>query len=142
MLPRILPREDAETAGVLQRNLERRGVSFLTGTQAISADKTGGGIILSVEGLNGGVTRLRAEKLLIAIVRMPNTAGLGLDATGIKTEHGFMATGDYYETSASGVYAMAMRQVRPFSRIRHQRKARQRPNTSQAAILSPGVIRN
>jgi dihydrolipoamide dehydrogenase len=49
---------------------------------------------------------VEADVVLVAVGRLPNSAGLGLEELGIRMDRGFVEVGDYYETSAAGVYAI------------------------------------
>jgi glutathione reductase (NADPH) len=50
---------------------------------------------------------LMADSLIWAIGRVPNTADLGLDTAGVKTDaRGSIMTDEYQNTSAAGVYAV------------------------------------
>lgn len=128
-LDRILPIEDAEAAAVVRKAFESRGVSFIVGAMATgmerldgeSSDGTGG-IRLSLSEAkssaeaNGGEdgkdkrasvpATIEADALLVAVGRVPNSGGLGLEELGISIDKGFIRTGDYYQSSAAGVYAI------------------------------------
>lgn len=102
MLDQILPLEDADTAAVLEKDFKRRKIKMLTGKKASKLKKGKAGITVEIEGSEP----LEAEMLLVAVGRAPNSDGLGLEDIGVKTERGFISVGDYYETSAPGVYAI------------------------------------
>jgi dihydrolipoamide dehydrogenase len=53
----------------------------------------------------GGI-ELRAEQVLVATGRRPNTADLGLEAAGVATERGAISVDQHLRTSADGVYAI------------------------------------
>jgi dihydrolipoamide dehydrogenase len=106
LLDRILPLEDGEVTAVLDKDMRKRGVEIMTGTTAKEVKHTQDGIVLSVETKDGGREELEAEKLLVAVGRVPNTEDIGLEKLGIKTEKGFIPAGDYYETSREGVFAI------------------------------------
>lgn len=105
MLPRVLPVEDHETAAVVEKAFVKRGVRFLVGTKAQSLKKSAAGVELSVE-KDGKTQVLAADKILVAVGRVPNTAGLGLEKLGVKLDRGFVVVKDYYQTDAAGVYAI------------------------------------
>jgi dihydrolipoamide dehydrogenase len=55
----------------------------------------------------GGAQRLEVDRLVVAIGRVPNTEGLGLDAVGLATdERGFIPVDDHCRTSLPNVYAI------------------------------------
>lgn len=105
MLPRILPVEDHETAAVVEKAFVKRGVKFHVGTKASSLKKSASGVELSIE-KDGKTDVLKAEKILVAVGRVPNTENLGLETLGVKLDRGFVVTKDYYQTDAATVYAI------------------------------------
>lgn len=106
LMDSILPIEDAEAVEVLAKDFKRRGIKMLTGTRASELKKNKTGITLSLETRDGKKEELKAEKLLVAVGRAPNSENLGLNTVGIKTEKGFIEVGDYYQTNVKGVFAI------------------------------------
>lgn len=106
MLDGILPLEDRETVEVLARDFRRRKVTVHTSTKATKLEKKKSGLTLSVEGADGKAQKIEADALLVAVGRAPNTEDIGLEKVGVKTDRGFITTGDYYETSVKGVFAI------------------------------------
>ena len=106
MLDRVLPIEDGEAAAVVEKEFTRRGIKLITGTKATGLEKIEGGIAVRLESKNGKVSTLEADQVLVAVGRTPNTEGIGLEKIGVELELGFIKTGDYYETSVKGVYAV------------------------------------
>ena len=74
--------------------------------------------VLDIEGLSGqgfklrgrnshGERKLEGSDLLVAVGRVPNTHGLGLEKTGVKTDdRGYIQVNDRLQTSATGIWAM------------------------------------
>ncbi len=106
MLPQILPTEDKDTAKVLHDSFKKRKISIFTGTKALGLKKTASGVELDIEKEGGKKETLKAEKLLVVVGRVPNTAGIGLENLGIETDRGFIPVKDYNETNIPGVYAI------------------------------------
>jgi dihydrolipoamide dehydrogenase len=105
LLPEILPPVDAELAALVRETLEAAGAEIFTGSKLISAEKKGG--VLSVTFENNGRTQsVDTEKVLVAVGRRPNTAGLGLEALGMKMNRGAVETDGFFRTSVPGVYAV------------------------------------
>jgi dihydrolipoamide dehydrogenase len=51
--------------------------------------------------------RLRSDRVLVAVGRVPNTDGLNLEAIGVETDRrGFIPVNEQFETAAAGVYAI------------------------------------
>ena len=53
----------------------------------------------------GKTVSVSAEEILFALGRVPNTASLGLENAGVKTESGRIVTNDNMQTSAPHIYA-------------------------------------
>ena len=105
MLPRILPVEDHETAAVVEKAFVKRGVKFHVGTKASTLKKSASGVELTIE-KDGKADVLKAEKILVAVGRVPNTENLGLEKLGVKLDRGFVTAKDYYQTDAATIFAI------------------------------------
>jgi dihydrolipoamide dehydrogenase len=107
-LDRILPGMDADTAKQFQRLLEKQGIAFKLGSKVTSAEKAGAGLKVSVEPAKGGdVETVEADVVLVAIGRVPYTAGLGLDEAGVALdERGRVKTDGHFKTNVDGIYAI------------------------------------
>ncbi len=106
MLDHILPIEDAEVVKVVESDFKKYGIKMLTSTKASNLVKTKDGVSLDVESSKGEKQTLKAQKILVAVGRAPNSENLGLENLGIRTEKGFIKTGDYYETDIPGIFAI------------------------------------
>ena len=106
-LDRILPGLDGEVAKQMQRILEKQGFKFHLGKK-VTAAKTGkDGVTLAVEPAAGGAAEeVKADVVLVAIGRRPNTDGLGLEAVGVAMERGRVTIGSHFETNVPGIYAI------------------------------------
>jgi mercuric reductase len=97
----LLYREDPAVGDALTEAFRAEGISVLPRTQ-VSAVSFAGGEFTVVT--NGG--ELRADRVLIAIGREPNTRGLGLDAAGVASDaRGAILVDDHLRTSARHIYA-------------------------------------
>ena len=90
--PRLLPAEDAEISGQLDRLLSRRGVQIYLNT-SLSADQVlqhEGGVTVSLT-VKDKPRQIQAEKLLVAVGRIGNTEGFGLEKYPMaKVKNGFL----------------------------------------------------
>ncbi len=95
---------DDDLRSRLAMSLAARGVTLACGVALVGAGRSDdGGWTLSRA--DGSV--LRAEALLNATGRRPNTAGLGLDAVGVALdEHGAIAVDADSRTSVPGIWAV------------------------------------
>jgi dihydrolipoamide dehydrogenase len=102
-LPRILPGMDSEIAAEAQKTFQKQGIEFRLGAKVTSARVEGEECVVECE----GGEPVRADRVLVAIGRAPNTDGLGLENVGIKLDaKGRIAVNDHFATSAEGVYAI------------------------------------
>jgi dihydrolipoamide dehydrogenase len=102
-LDRILPGMDAEIATEALRLFKRQGMEFRLGQKVTGARADGKGAVVECE----GQPPLRADRVLLAVGRVPNTDGLGLDAVGITPDaKGRIPVDEHYRTTADGVYAV------------------------------------
>ena len=84
----ILPREDRDLAGVVQRTLEREGVRFHLDVEIESVGGAKGDLCMTVRESDGAARTLTGTHLLLAAGRRANVEGLGLDAAGVQVDHG------------------------------------------------------
>lgn len=100
MLDKIAGPTDREISAILQRNYEKKGVTF-----RLSARVTGlpeGSVAFEQ---NGVAETIAAEKVLLSIGRRPVVVGFGLERLGVLVERGRIVVDEIGETSVPGVYA-------------------------------------
>ena len=105
MMPRLLPLMDAELTGMVQAQLEAACMEILTDSSVIAVADTASGADVKVK-TPSGERIISAEKVLVSVGRGPNTASLGLDRAGIKTDNGYIVADGHMETNVKGVYAI------------------------------------
>jgi pyruvate/2-oxoglutarate dehydrogenase complex dihydrolipoamide dehydrogenase (E3) component len=102
----ILPREDADVAEELQKDLEAEGIRFVLEANTTAIEKQDGRARLRLEAAAGSQT-VEGSHLLVATGRRPNTDDLGLETTSIAlTPEGFIRVNGKLETSVPGVWAL------------------------------------
>ncbi|HEV8128288.1 MAG TPA: dihydrolipoyl dehydrogenase [Candidatus Eisenbacteria bacterium] len=102
-LDRILPGMDAEIATEALRLFKRQGMEFRLGQKVTGARPDGKGAVVECEGQEP----LRADRVLLAVGRVPNTEGLGFESVGISLdEKGRIPIDEHYRTVAPNVYAI------------------------------------
>lgn len=77
----ILRGFDMEVRRHLHAELEARGIRIVTGDVFTAVEKAADGLVGTTR---GGLT-IAADEILLAIGRIPNTAGLGLETVGLET---------------------------------------------------------
>ncbi|WP_198412440.1 NAD(P)H-quinone dehydrogenase [Nocardioides mangrovicus] len=99
---RVLPGEDADAASVLERVLERRGMTLLDRSRMQSVTREGDTVTVT---LTDGRT-VEGSHCLLAVGSVPNTDDIGLEEAGVVLdEGGFVRVDRVSRTSARGVYA-------------------------------------
>ena len=106
MLPRVTPIEDEEISAELRKALEKRGIRIFTETKVDSVKCDANGATVSFSGKDGKSQSLAAERVLMAVGRMPKTEGMGLEKSKAKFERGFIHTGPYMETAEPRLYVI------------------------------------
>jgi mercuric reductase len=98
---RLFFREDPVIGEALTAAFRDEGIEVLEQTQTRRVTHAGGEFVLTT---NHG--ELRAERLLVATGRTPNTRGLNLEAAGVKVdEQGAIVVDDHMRTSVPNIYA-------------------------------------
>lgn len=98
---RLFFREDPAIGEAVTAAFRREGIDVLEQTQANQVSYANGEFALAT---NSG--ELRADRLLIATGRSPNTRELNLQAAGVVLdEHGAIAVDKHMRTSSAGIYA-------------------------------------
>ena len=98
MLPRLLAREDPEISRMVADRFRAEGVSVLTGHTATRFQVENGEKVL-IAAHQGGEARIPFDQLLVAVGRVANTRGYGLEELGIPvTRTGTVETDEYLRT--------------------------------------------
>lgn len=107
-LPNILPGMDGEVVKQATRTFKKQGVKFKLGTKVTGSKAAKAGVTLSLESAAGGAAEtLKVDVVLVAIGRLPFTAGLGLENVGVELdERGFVKIDAHYQTNVPGILAI------------------------------------
>ncbi|MFQ6124481.1 MAG: mercury(II) reductase [Candidatus Heimdallarchaeota archaeon] len=82
---RLVPREEPELSRLLQHYLETEGIEIYTSVDVQATYKEDQEVVVTA--IVDGETRVyRAEALLVATGRRPNTSGYGLELTGVELD--------------------------------------------------------
>lgn len=102
--PQLLPREDADAAAILDRQLTREGVTLALGAHLTSVARTSSGKLVTFD-RGRGPESIEADELLVAVGRTPNVEGLGLQAAGVAFDKDGVTVDDRLRTSNPRIYA-------------------------------------
>jgi dihydrolipoamide dehydrogenase len=108
-MDRIVPGMDAKSGALLQRALQKQGMTFRLGTSASAARVEGDEVVVQVKKAEPGAeaSESRCDVLLVAVGRRPYTSGLGALELGIAMdEKGRIRVDDHYQTTVAGVFAI------------------------------------
>ena len=107
-LDRILPGMDGEVSKVMERLLQKQGISFRLGTKVTAATPNDTRVALTLEPAKGGPAEsLAADVVLVAVGRRPHLEGLGLEAIGVALdERGRVKTDAHFATNLPGIHAI------------------------------------
>jgi pyruvate/2-oxoglutarate dehydrogenase complex dihydrolipoamide dehydrogenase (E3) component len=105
MSPRILPRDDADAAGIVHAAMTHDGMTFALGVAVKEVRRDGATVHVTVE-RDGTRTTLTGTHLLVAAGRAPNVEGLGLEAAGVRFSKQGVETDDRLRTSNPRVFAV------------------------------------
>lgn len=104
---RLLPMEDKDVSAELTRRFKKDGIRVLTGArvlpESVQADERE--VKLSAE-QSSGTVELAAEIAIVAVGRMANTEGIGLENTDVVLDRGFIRTDDFMQTAENHIYAV------------------------------------
>jgi len=107
MLPQILPVEDSEVAGLLQKALEKQGIAIHVGSRVERAEVTADRAQVQVQMQTPeGARIVQGTKVLVAIGVQGNIESLGLETAGVRSERGFIPVDAHCRTNVPGIYAI------------------------------------
>lgn len=102
-LDRILPGMDSELAAEAHKLFAKSGIEFRLSSRVTAARVEGDDCVVEC----ADAEPLRCSRVLVAVGRVPNTDGLGLESVGVETNaKGRIPVDDRFATSAPGVYAI------------------------------------
>lgn len=103
LLDRILPEMDRETAAEALKILKKQGIDFHLGRKVAKAWVEGSDCVVECDGMEP----IRCDRVLVAVGRVPNTSGVGLESLEVETDaKGRISVDDHFRTSVPGIYAI------------------------------------
>ncbi|MGH9696609.1 MAG: dihydrolipoyl dehydrogenase family protein, partial [Bryobacteraceae bacterium] len=106
MLPRMVPVEDEDVSKELDRYFRKTGIRVETGAKAENIRKNSSSVSLTATLANGKKEDIEFDKLLVAVGRKPNTDSIGLQATAVQLDRGFVKVDAFQRTGEPNVYAI------------------------------------
>lgn len=105
MLPQLLPSEDSEIAGILDKAFRKKGIHCYTGTSVESFQVKKGKVTATLK-KGQTATSLECDMGLIAVGMEGALEGLALEKAGVKTEKGFVPVDAEYRTNIRHIFAI------------------------------------
>jgi len=105
-LPGFLTTADQDVAKEAQKLLTKQGLDIRLGAKVTRVVADADGVAVEVE-IDGKAEQARFDKLVVAVGRSPNTAGLDAAAVGLKLDaRGYIEVDDRCRTNLPGTYAI------------------------------------
>lgn len=103
---RLISREDHALSTEIGKLMKKRGIHIFTGAGIRPESLKKGTAITIGADIGGKMRTFAAERLLLAVGRKGNTAGIGLENTEIQVENGFIVTNEFMQTNEPHIYAV------------------------------------
>ncbi|MFQ5539895.1 MAG: mercuric reductase [Candidatus Binatia bacterium] len=101
---RILPKEDADAAEIVSRQMERERMRIIYSAVPLRVKKRGTEKVLLLS-RDGREEELVCEAILVGIGRKPNVEGMGLEAAGVKFSRNGVEVDNRMRTTNPRIYA-------------------------------------
>jgi dihydrolipoamide dehydrogenase len=118
MMDRIVPVEDADVSGFLEKALTKQGFNIRTGTGVEAITTSATGVKAKIKAKDGKITEEDFSHVIVAVGVIANTENIGLETLGIPTERGIIQTDPLGRTNVKGVWAIG--DVTPGPWLAHQ----------------------
>ncbi|KPF91068.1 dihydrolipoamide dehydrogenase [Novosphingobium sp. AAP83] len=106
MLDRVVPVEDADVSGFLQKALTKQGITIMTGAGVESIAVGASGLKAKIKAKDGTVAESEFSHVIVAVGIVPNTENIGLEALGVTADRGFITIDGYGRTNVKNLWAI------------------------------------
>jgi pyruvate/2-oxoglutarate dehydrogenase complex dihydrolipoamide dehydrogenase (E3) component len=103
---RVLPRDDADMASVVQDRLVAEGIALRLGAQLTRVETGPSGKIIHLTNADGAAETLEADEILLAVGRQGNSADLRLDLAGVEVDKSYVVTDEKLRTTQRHILAI------------------------------------
>jgi pyruvate/2-oxoglutarate dehydrogenase complex dihydrolipoamide dehydrogenase (E3) component len=105
--PQLLGREDIDVSRQMRRILSEEGMRVFLEAQLLEVRGRSGDKVTIVVRTPSGEQNIAGSDILVAVGRIPNTSGIGLQDAGVELDgRGYIRVNDRLETSAPGIWAL------------------------------------
>jgi len=84
--PQLITQEDPDVADEMQRILSDEGIQILVAAETLNVQGRSGEEVSLTVRTTSGEQKIEGSDILVAAGRIPNTAGIGLEETGVKLD--------------------------------------------------------
>ncbi len=105
MAPHVLVREDGDAAEIVQQSMLRDGVNLELAVKVLRVENTSTGKTIHFE-KDGETLQTTVDELLVAVGRVPNVEGMGLEAAGVEFNEQGVIVSERLQTSNKKIYAV------------------------------------
>ncbi len=103
----LMGREDPDASQEIRRVLADEGLAIYVGAQLLRVEGQSGNAVSITLRTSSGEQTIEGSHILVAVGRVPNTEGIGLDTAGVNLDdRGFVKVNERLETSAPEVWAL------------------------------------
>lgn len=107
MMPGLLPGADRDLVAFLTKNIQNKFEKVMVNSKVLSLKEVKDGISVNFQDGEGNVTEQVYDYVLMSIGRKPDTKGLGLENTKVKTNSkGWITVNAQLQTDDSNIYAI------------------------------------
>ena len=105
--PQLLAREDVDVSREMRRILSDEGIQVLVEAELLRVRGRSGDKVTVTVRTASGERHVDGSEILVAVGRIPNTAGIGLEEAGVELDgRGYIRVNGRLETSAPDVWAV------------------------------------
>jgi pyruvate/2-oxoglutarate dehydrogenase complex dihydrolipoamide dehydrogenase (E3) component len=105
--PQLMAREDTDVSQEMRRILSDEGIQVLVEAKLLQVRGRSGEKVSLIVRTASGEQTIDGSDILVAVGRIPNTAGIGLEDAGVELDgRGYIRVNERLETSASDVWAI------------------------------------
>lgn len=106
-MPTLLPLLDEDVSTLAGKLFTRQGLELVLGVKVTGTSRKDDRVTVEYVGKDGQPTGVTGDRVLVAVGRKPNTAGLGAEAIGVKLDkRGCITVDKHYATGVPGIYAI------------------------------------
>jgi len=106
-MPTLLPMLDEDVSTLAGKLFARQGLELVLGVKVTGTSRKEDRVTVEYVGKDGQPTGITGDRVLLAVGRKPNTAGLNAEAVGVKLDkRGCIIVDEHYATSVPGIFAI------------------------------------